>query len=80
MSKVILEFDRVEDAEALRSALDGWKYKMFIWELDQKLRSVHKYGAALEGSGEATPEEMDVCYKLREYIREELQDSNLTIE
>lgn len=80
MSKVILEFDRVEDAEALRSALDGWKYKMFIWELDQKLRSVHKYGAALEGSGEATPEEMDVCYKLREYIRQELQDSNLTIE
>ena len=80
MSQVILEFDRVEDAEALRSALDGWKYKMFIWELDQKLRSVHKYGAALEGSGEATPEEMDVCYKLREYIRQELQDSNLTIE
>ena len=80
MSKVILEFDRVEDADALRSALDGWKYKMFIWELDQKLRSVHKYGAALEGSGEATPEEMDVCYKIREYIREELQDSNLTIE
>ena len=80
MSKVILEFDRVEDADALRSALDGWKYKMFIWELDQKLRSVHKYGAALEGSGEATPEEMDVCYKLREYIRQELQDSNLTIE
>jgi hypothetical protein len=23
---------------------------------------------------------MDVCYKLREYIRQELQDSNLTIE
>lgn len=80
MSKVTIEFDRVEEAEDLRNALDGWKYKMFIWDLDQKLRSVHKYGAALEGSGEATEAEMDVCYKLREYIRQELQDSNLTIE
>jgi hypothetical protein len=53
---------------------------MFIWELDQKLRSVHKYGAAIEGTGEATEAEMDVCYRLRDYIRQELQDSNLTIE
>ena len=80
MSKVTIEFDRVEDADDLRNALDGWKYKMFIWDLDQKLRSVHKHGAAIEGSGEATPEEMDVCYRIREYIRQELQDSNLTIE
>ena len=69
-----------EEAEELRTALDGFKYKMFLWELDQKLRSVHKYGAAFEGSGEATPEEMDLCYKIRGYIRQELLDSNLTIE
>ncbi len=47
---------------------------------DQKLRSIHKYGAALQGVGQATEEEMDVCYRLREYIREELRESNLTIE
>jgi hypothetical protein len=80
MAKVTIEFDRVEEADELRMALDGWKYRMFIWELDQKLRSIHKYGAALDGSGEATEAEMDVCYRLREYIREELRDSNLTIE
>jgi hypothetical protein len=80
MSRVTIEFDRIEEADELRTALDGFKYKMLLWELDQKLRSVHKYGAALEGSGEATPEEMDVCYRIREYIRQELQDSNLTIE
>jgi hypothetical protein len=80
MAKVTIEFDRVEEADEIRVALDGWKYRMFIWELDQKLRSIHKYGAALTGSGEATEEEMDVCYRLREYIREELRDSNLTIE
>jgi hypothetical protein len=80
MAKVTIEFDRVEEADELRMALDGWKYKMFIWELDQKLRSIHKYGAALNGNGEATEEEIDVCYRLRDYIREELRESNLTIE
>ena len=80
MAKVTIEFDCNEEAEDLRNALDGHKYKHFIWELDQKLRSVHKYGAALQGGGEATAEEMDVCYRLREYIRQELQESNLTIE
>ena len=80
MAKITIEFDRVEEADEIRVALDGWKYRAFIFDLDQKLRSVHKYGAALTGNGEATEEEMDVCYRLREYIREELQDSNLTIE
>lgn len=80
MSKVTIEFDRVEEADELRCALDGVKYKMFLWELDQKLRSVWKYGSAIEGNGEATAAEMDVCYRLREYIRTELQESNLTIE
>jgi len=79
MAKIIIEFaeDEINDA---RIAIDGHKYKQLIWELDQKLRSVHKYGAALEGSGEATEAEMDVCYRLRDIIREMLQDDNLTIE
>ena len=79
MAKIIIEFgeDEINDA---RVAIDGYKYKMLIWELDQKLRSVHKHGAALQGNGEATEEEMDVCYRLRDVIREMLQEDNLTIE
>lgn len=79
MAKIIIEFaeDEVNDA---RVAIDGHKYKQLIWELDQKLRNVHKYGTALEGSGEATEAEMDVCYRLRDIIREMLQEDNLTIE
>ena len=79
MAKIILEFgeDEINDA---RVAIDGHKYKHLIWELDQKLRSVHKYGAALQGNGEATEAEMDVCYRLRDVIREMLQEDNLTIE
>lgn len=80
MAKVIIEFDREEEAEELRTALDGHKYKHFIWELDQKLRSVSRYGAALKGNGEATVEEMGVCSDIRDLIREMLQEDNLTIE
>ena len=80
MAKVIIEFDRVEEAEELRTALDGHKYIMLLWELDQKLRSVSKYGSAIRGSGQATPEQMDVCSDIRELLREMLQEDNLTIE
>lgn len=79
MAKIIIEFAE-DEGDAARVAIDGYKYKMLIWELDQKLRSVHKHGAALEGRGEATEAEMDVCYRLRDIIREMLQEDNLTIE
>jgi hypothetical protein len=80
MAKVIIEFERGEEEDGIHSALYGYKYRNILWELDQKLRSVHKYGAALEGNGEATEAEMDVCYRLRDVIRKMLQEDNLTIE
>ena len=79
MGKIILEFENDEVNDAC-VAIDGHKYRHLIWELDQKLRSVHKYGSALQGGGEATEAEMDVCYRLRDVIREMLQEDNLTIE
>ena len=79
MGKIILEFENDEVNDAC-VAIDGHKYRHLIWELDQKLRSVHKHGVALQGNGEATEEEMDVCYRLRDVIREMLLDDNLTIE
>jgi len=80
MAKVKIEFDRVEEADELRVALDGHKYKSVIWELDQKLRSVHKYGNAIEGNKEPSKAQMNLCEKLRDVIRELLQEYNLPIE
>ena len=80
MAKVIIEFERGEEEEGIHSALYGYKYRNVLWELDQKLRSVHKYGAALKGNGQATVEEMGVCSDIRDIIREMLQEDNLTIE
>jgi hypothetical protein len=80
MGKIILEFDSFEEKEDAQNALNGWKYKALLWEFDQKLRSVHKYGGSLDKAGEATEEERDICYRVRDVIRQMLRESNLDIE
>ena len=73
MAQIILRFkeDEFEDA---RTALDGWKWKMAMWDLDQHLRSELKYNEKLSA-------ETDRAYQVvRDKIREILHDSNLNIE
>ena len=36
MAKVTLEFDSFEEAQDIQNALNGWKYKHFIYMFDQK--------------------------------------------
>lgn len=78
MSKIILEFDSYEEAGDARTALDGYKWKAAMWDLDQELRSITKYGA-FEGR-EATEAEADVADTLRECIRRILNEWKLNIE
>ena len=81
MGKIILEFDSVEEQSDVRVALDGYKWKNAMWELDQLLRSTTKYGASMSDiSKEATFEEMDMADKIREAIREILNEHNLNLE
>lgn len=73
MAQIILRFkeDELEDA---RTALDGWKWKGAMWDLDQWLRGEIKYNEKLS-------EETDVAYQaVRDKIREILNDDNLNIE
>lgn len=73
MAEIILKFkeDEFEDA---RTALDGWKWKMAMWDLDQHLRNEIKYN-------EKSSAETDRAYEaIRDKIREILHDSNLNIE
>jgi hypothetical protein len=81
MGKIILEFDSIEEQSDVRVALDGYKWKNAMWELDQLLRSTTKYGASMSDiSKEATFEEMDMADKIREAIREILNEHNLNLE
>jgi hypothetical protein len=78
MGKVILEFDSIEEQDDARVALDGYKWKIAMWDLDQLLRSTTKYGSFENRT--ATEAERDMAEKLRDAIREILNDYNLNLE
>jgi hypothetical protein len=77
---VILEFgdDETKDAEI---ALNGWKWKLAMWDLDQTLRSTVKHGVSiLNKNQEATSEEINVADNIRDALREILQGYSLNLE
>jgi hypothetical protein len=75
MSKIVLEFDGIEEADDARTALDGYKWKIAMWGMDQWLRSQIKY--APEGQSEDTYQAFERC---REKLREILADNNLQLD
>lgn len=74
MAEIILKFDSVEESEDARTALDGYKWKLAMWDLDQYLRGELKYNEKL------LAHEDKVYEHLRDKIREILNDYNLNIE
>ena len=78
MGKIILEFDSIGEQSDVRVALDGYKWKNAMWELDQLLRSATKYGSFEKRA--ATAAEQDMADKLRDAIREILDEHNLNLE
>jgi len=81
MAKVILEFDGLEESDDARSALDGYKWKLAVWDIDQKLRETTKYGVSVLKHNETASEiEVEIAEKYREIIREILGDYNLNMD
>ena len=78
MGKIILEFDSDEEKDDARTALDAYKWKGAVWDLDQKLREITKYGYV--GKVEATEEERELADKLRTTLREILEEFNLNLD
>lgn len=77
--KAILEFDfdkeDSDDRSDFRDAIDGYKFKMALWELDQWLRSNTKY--APDTMSNDTYEAYEKC---RDQLREILSESNISID
>jgi hypothetical protein len=42
VGKIILEFDSIEEQDDARTALDGYKWKLAMWDLTQELRAKTK--------------------------------------
>lgn len=79
MAKIILEFDSFEEADAARTSLDGYKWKLAMYDLDQQLRSTTKHGESVLNHAKATDLEIEIAEKYREKLREILDDYNLTL-
>lgn len=81
MGEIILKFDSVEEAEDARTALDGYKWKLAMGDLDQELRKTTKYGQGIINSNETASDiEINTADKIREMIREFLNDYNLNLD
>jgi hypothetical protein len=79
--KITLEFDGIEEQQEARDALDGYKWKLAMWDLDQLLRSTTKYGTSIiSHNEEASSEEVEVADKLREEIRGILESYGLNLD
>lgn len=71
--KITLEF-KDEDAEEALTALDGYKWKLAVWDLDQYLRSEIKYNTDL------TEEASEALQNCRDKIRGLLEEYNLKLD
>ena len=81
MGKIILEFNSEEESNDARTALDGYKWKAAMWELDQKLRNTTKYSeSVIDGEPQASELERDIAEKYREILRDILNDNNLKLD
>ena len=79
--KVTIEYDGNEEQEDLHLALDGYKWKQSMWELDQELRKVTKYGQSLLPHVTlASEQEIVVAEAVRKYLRHILTESNLNLD
>jgi hypothetical protein len=69
--KITIEFEDTDDA---RDALDGYKWKLAVWDIDQELRKSIKYDDKLH------PEVADAFEKLRDEIREILSSYKIQMD
>jgi hypothetical protein len=71
MTSATLTFD---DENDLLTAINGYKFKLALWQLDQFLRSEMKYNDKL------TEEQYDYAETVRNKLHEFINDFNVTLE
>lgn len=74
MGKIILEFDSVEEQDEAKDALNGYKWKLAVWDIDQHLRSELKYNDNIKD------EVYDALEKVRDEIRDILQGYGIQLD
>jgi macrodomain Ter protein organizer (MatP/YcbG family) len=72
--KAILEFNLDEERQQFEDAVDGWKWKCIVSELDNELRTRTKYA-----SDDTSQEVVDALIKVRDFLRESLNEEGLIL-
>jgi hypothetical protein len=75
--KATLHFEHDEKDE-LQDAINGWKWRLIVWELDQDLRGIVKHGYF--GSREATEAEIEMADYCRTKLRQLISDDGLNLD
>ena len=72
--KAILEFNLDEERHQFEDAIDGWKWKCIVSELDNELRTRTKYAS------DDTPDEVvDALIKVRDFLCQSLNEEGLIL-
>jgi predicted component of type VI protein secretion system len=69
MSKVILEFDTIEESDEIKDCMNGFKWRMLVNELDNYYRNMYKHSD--------NDDEVEMAEKVRNKIHELLNESEL---
>lgn len=72
MGKVIFEFDSIEEANEIRTALDGGRWVSVVWNLNQYLRNKVKH--CPDG------EDPETYQAVRDKLRDTLEEYNLNLD
>lgn len=75
--KATLHFEHDEQDE-LQDAINGSKWRLVVWELDQDLRGIVKHGYI--GNREATEAEIEMAEYCRKKLRQLISDDGLNLE
>jgi len=79
--KVTIEYDGNEEQDEIQVALDGYKWKNAMWELDQELRKTTKHQVSIISFNDnASEQEIEIAEAVRRIIRKILDDYNLNLE
>jgi hypothetical protein len=72
--KAVLEFDLPEEQHEFDCAVDGWKWTLVAWELDQHLRAQLKYNDKL------SEEQYDLYQEIRDKLWEIVNEKDLSFD
>ena len=72
--KATLEFNLPDDQDDFQDAVNGQKWRLMVWNFDQKLRSQLKYNDKL------SPEQYKVYEEIRDLLWEKIGEEGLSLD